>query len=423
MHMPADAPQAPILTADPQRRLEQLLAILARERWPLPAGALPTGTALVGGAVRDGLLGRMAERPDLDLIVPGDGSALACDLAERFGGSWVPLDPLRGIGRWLRRGWTIDLARREGPDLESDLARRDYSVNAIALPLEPGAPLVDPQGGQADLARGLLRAIGEANLLADPLRLLRGPRLAAELGLRLDADSETWIHRHAGRLGEVAGERVLAELERLAAAAAGGTWLERVRQLGLLTPWGAPQPEASAPAPAALDPQRASAAGLTPEESAWALPLARLASLLDGATLERLRASRRLQQRCERLRHGWGLLEGQELEAAGLGEADRLGLQTALEDDWPAFALALPTAAAQASLTRWRDGGDPLFHPRPPINGAALQRALGLTPGPALGALIAHLTQERAFGRLAASADPLAPARRWLEATGEGRRD
>ncbi|MEB3265298.1 MAG: CCA tRNA nucleotidyltransferase [Cyanobacteriota bacterium] len=412
--MPADAPDAPILTADPQLRLAQLRERLAPWRWPLPTDALPPGSALVGGAVRDALLDRLADKPDLDLIVPDDGVVLGQRLARQLGGSCVALDPDRGIGRWIRQGWTIDLARREGDSLVSDLARRDYSVNAIALPLTAESGLLDPHQGQEDLRAGRLRALGEANLLADPLRLLRGPRLAAELGLQLEPQTEVWIRHHAARLGDVAGERVLAELERLAATAAGGLGLEQVLEWGLLAPWcGAGG--AGLPAPGSLDGRRAQALGLEEPEAAWAVPLARLASVLDGSSIRRLRGSRRLEQRCADLRWGWRLLGCGGPDPAGLTEMERLQLHGRLEHDWPALLLALPLAEARISLARWRDADDPLHHPRAPIDGRSLQRSLALAPGPRLGALLHHLTHERAFGRLPDGADPLVAARDWLK--------
>ena len=252
---------------------EELWQRLLAEPWPLPLDALPAGTALVGGAVRDGLLGRLEHQPDLDVVVPGDALALARQLARAHGGSCVVLDAERSIARLVLRGWTLDLARQEGSTLEADLGRRDFTINAIALPLPAtgaaAAALVDPTGGLTHLQRRQLVAVSEANLLADPLRLLRGIRLA---------------------------------------------------------------------------------------------------------------------------------------------------LCSELEADLPALLLLLPQAAT-GLLERWRLPGDPLFHPKPPIDGRSLQRELAIPPGPQLGRLLEHLTLERAFGRLAAGpearAEALAAAQHW----------
>ncbi len=400
----------------PEALGEALRQRLAPQRWPLPLEALPGDAVLVGGAVRDAALGRLEEKPDLDLVVAADAIALARRLARRQGGSCVVLDGQRDMARLVLRGWTIDLARREGADLDTDLRRRDYTVNAIALPLATGQGVVDPNGGLEHLRQQALVAVSEANLLADPLRLLRGVRLAADLEFTIREPSLGWIRRHAARLEAVAGERVLAELEKLAMAPSGQAGLAQAWELGLLAPWGA-RPAAGITA-AQLSVEAAQRQGLSAGELAEALPLARLAWLLDGQAAARLNSSRRLQQRCQCLRH-WG----QRLAAEGLDglpESERLNLHEQLERDLPALLLGQPPAVAQQALSRWREPTDPLFHPHPPLDGRQLQQALQLTPGPRLGQLLNHLKGERAFGRLADSPTEgvLEAARRWLEDQG-----
>ncbi|MCX5948054.1 MAG: CCA tRNA nucleotidyltransferase [Cyanobacteria bacterium] len=444
--MPPEASSSPIVSAEASRQGARLSQLLAPERWPFDPALLPADTVLVGGAVRDALLGRLRQQPDLDLVVSGDAIALARSLARRIGGSCVVLDAERSMARLVLRGWTVDLARRIGTSLEDDLQRRDYTINAIALPLAAGSEPLDPTGGLADLAAGQLRAIREANLLEDPLRLLRGVRLAAELNFRLEPLTHSWIGRHHQRLAEVAGERVLAELERLAAAETGEAGLILAIRLGLLPVWGGAG-EATCPWLASLTPGHALTRGLAAEESSWALPLARLATCLDGDAVRRLRGSRRLQQRCERLGH-WRLRlqtcsqasGGSPSQSAGLpafhppgerspgslprgaleylAEAERLALQRQLEPDWPALVLLLDPADSGPLLRRWRDPADVLLHPRSPLDGGQLQAWLSLPAGPRLGRLIEHLSQERAFGRLPAAlptspADALVGGRRW----------
>ncbi len=393
------------MTCQPHQRAAALWHRLAPEQWPVPPASLPPGTALVGGAVRDALLGRLAPRPDLDLVVPGEAVALTRRLAAQLGGAVVVLDGERSIARLVLRGWTVDLARQQGENLGQDLLRRDYSANALALVLPQGAgpaTLLDPSGGQPDLAQGRLRAISEANLLDDPLRLLRGVRLAWELNLQLEPTTQAWIQRHHGRLQEVAGERILAELERLAASPGGGAGLAQALALGLLGP--AEGEEGLGARLEALQPALALALGLRDDESRWALPLARLATVLGPADLERLRASRRLRQSCQRLRLWRRRLESVAGNPEHLPEAERFALQRDLETQLPALALLADPLWARGALERWRNPHDPLFHPRPPLDGATLQARLGLPPGPRLGALLDYLSRERAFGRLAATA-------------------
>lgn len=370
-----------------------LRQLLTPHHWPLPPEVLPPGCALVGGAVRDGLLGRLGPHPDLDLVVPAGAIPLARQLARRFRGTAVLLDAERDMARVVLGPWTIDLAAQAGPNLVADLGRRDYCLNAMALPLAANAPLLDPCGGLADLAAGQIRAVGEANLLADPLRLLRGPRLAAELGFELAPATQALLARHGSTLAQVAPERVLAELEKLAHCPGGSQGLAQALGLGLLGPW---LTALGGTDPLPLLQSLRNPGPLTAPEAQAGLPLARLALLFDARALGRLRASRRWQQRCERLRHWWERLnkaQGQELP-----EAAQLQLCRELEADLPALVLLAPRAT-RGWLGRWRNPNDPLFHPKPALDGVSLQRELGMAPGPELGKLLEKLAIERAFGR------------------------
>jgi tRNA nucleotidyltransferase (CCA-adding enzyme) len=439
MHMPADPINATILARRASAH-QQLWHVLAAESWPIPLALLPPGTALVGGAVRDGLIGRLGERPDLDLVVPTDGLGLARVLAQKLGGTAVELDQERSIGRLVLKGWTIDLARQDGTSLAADLRRRDYTVNAMALRLPIGEErlaLIDPLDGLADLMNQQLRATAEANLLADPLRLLRGLRFAAELGFTLSEQTWEWILRHRASLAVVAGERILAELERLVCAADATRGVELLQRSGLLDAWK-PRPEADRPAAATahLTPEQAQLRGLSEEEIREALPIARLAALLDEASLQALHASNRLRRRCRHLRRWRQRLTTQraaQLLGAvphgfeALPEAEQLELHRQLDGDLPALLLELAPPAAKAALLRWRDPGDPLFHPQAPLDGLKLQQQLGLSPGRRLGLLLEHLTTERAFGRLPrvdpSNQESLTAARLWLQSTGDPRHD
>jgi tRNA nucleotidyltransferase (CCA-adding enzyme) len=237
MHMPGAAADGAIV--NPAEAAGLAWRRLEPERWPLPAEAFPPEAALVGGAVRDALLDRLASAPDLDLVVEGDAIKLCRQLGRRHGGSCVVLDAERSMARLVIGGWSIDLARRDGADLDADLHRRDYTINAMALPLADRRQLVDPLDGLSHLQARQLVAVAEDNLRDDPLRLLRGLRLAAELNFELDATTRSWITQHHQAIACVAGERVLAELEKLAAAPGGEPWLAQCVELGLLTPWRA----------------------------------------------------------------------------------------------------------------------------------------------------------------------------------------
>ena len=370
------------------------------ESWPVPLPLLPEETALVGGAVRDALLNRLPARPDLDLVVRSGALDLAQQLNRKLGGSFIALDEARDIARLVLKGWTIDIATREGSSLEDDLWRRDYRLNAIALPLNPARELVDPTGGLKDLAEGQLSAVREENLRADPLRLLRGPRLLAQIPLTLEARTAKWIRSLRHRLKEAAPERILAEIQKLVAGPHSDEALEQLNRLELMAPWAAHQ----------RLPTLNDAALFTAEERQEALPLARLSGLISEQGLEQLRASRALQQRCRRLRH-WLQAAGPQLEQ--LAEEDLLQLHLDLEPDLPALILQLNRAVQDTWLRRWRDREDPLFHPNFPLSGKTLMEVLAIPAGPVVGALLAHLRREAAFGRIRGQEQALQEARRW----------
>ncbi len=196
---------------------------------------------LVGGRVRDALLGRPTL--DTDLVVPAGAAELARDIADALDGTLVVLDEGRDIARvvWRHGGAVLDVARQVGGSLAADLAQRDLTVNALAVPLAQAASptaeaVIDPTGGLADLASRQLRMTSPAALDADPLRLLRVPRLAAELAFAIEPATRAAIVARADRIAEPAAERVREELLRLLAAPAAAANVADLDALGLLTP-------------------------------------------------------------------------------------------------------------------------------------------------------------------------------------------
>jgi poly(A) polymerase len=187
---------------------------------------------LVGGAVRDELLGR--NTADLDVVVDGDPAqaaravahaarrAACFALSEDFG-SW------RVVAR--EGAWQLDVEPLRGGTIEADLALRDFTVNAIAQPLLGGAQ-IDPLGGAADLRARRLRMAAPGAFAEDPLRVLRLVRLAVELDLEADAETLRCAGAHAQRLREVSPERVFMELQRIIAAAEARRGLELMSALG-----------------------------------------------------------------------------------------------------------------------------------------------------------------------------------------------
>ena len=169
---------------------------------------------IVGGAIRDAALGR--EVTDLDLAVGGDPEAAAKAIAGEGDGHAFELSAEFATWRAVARdrSWQVDATALRGETIEADLSARDFTLGAVAIPLAGGEP-IDPYGGLGDLERRLLRAIGEDSFRADPLRLLRAARLAADLELEVDPKTVALARAEARLAAEPAGERQLAELRRL----------------------------------------------------------------------------------------------------------------------------------------------------------------------------------------------------------------
>lgn len=187
---------------------------------------------LVGGAVRDRLLGRAID--DIDLVVDGDVRAAARHLALAVGGPAFALSDTHGAWRVIGpdRAWQIDLAPMRGTGIEEDLALRDFTVNAIAEPLA-GGRLIDPHDGAGDIRRHRLRMVTGASFPDDPLRVLRLARFACELGLEPEPPTILAAREHAPGIERVAAERVFAEFRRVVASDRAVHGLELMADLGL----------------------------------------------------------------------------------------------------------------------------------------------------------------------------------------------
>jgi putative nucleotidyltransferase with HDIG domain len=188
---------------------------------------------LVGGAVRDRLLGR--DTDDVDLAVAGDPKAHAKQIARDTGGAAFRLSGAFGAWRVVGPGsaWHVDLVTLRDGGIEEDLAHRDFTINAMAEPL-CGGELLDPHGGRADLERRVVRMVSERALAEDPLRALRAVRIAVELDLELDPATGRAAAVRAPEIDRVAAERVFGELKRVVCADAARRGLELMAAHGLL---------------------------------------------------------------------------------------------------------------------------------------------------------------------------------------------
>lgn len=194
---------------------------------------------LVGGVVRDILLGRALH--DIDIAVVGKAIPLARRIANQINGDFYVLDPERDAGRVLLqdedgRRLSLDFLPLQGVDIDSDLAARDLTINAMAIDLRQPFALLDPLGGAADLISKTLRACGPDSFAADPVRVLRAIRMAATFGMKIEKETRQRMRSTAKDLGQISPERLRDEFFRLLLAPKPATSLRALDLLGAIEP-------------------------------------------------------------------------------------------------------------------------------------------------------------------------------------------
>lgn len=398
--------------------------------------------------MRDALLGLRSH--DYDAVVARDGLAIAQRIAATLPGRFVHLGGKEFAAyRLVGEEDSIDLWDREETPLESDLARRDFTVNALALDLGTGG-LIDLFGGLRDLESRTLRAVGAGSFTGDPLRVLRLPRLALKLpGFSADSGTLALARLAAPAIVEVAPERVRDELALILTHAEAGRGLALLHSLDLYpglwlgTPGtgGGEQRDLALPgALAELEALPACATALLealgegeggePQEggSSWRcdLRLVRLAATFRhlGPTGEALGALERFG--------GSGYLSPREtlavhtlLEEGRLPEerVERRRFYHRLGPLWPTAALSVAAGevAAQGLEAVRRRLADLGRHAAleaagamtPPklLSGHEIQTMLGLAPGPRVGEILKAVLAAQVDGRITTREEALALAR------------
>lgn len=194
------------------------------------------GVYLVGGAVRDLLLGR--EVHDFDFALEGSGIQLARKAANKLKGDFYVLDEERDAGRVLletdKGRLTLDFTGFRGKSLEANLAGRDFTINAMALELRDPQALLDPLNGANDLQKRVLRACSEGAFEDDAVRVMRAVRMAASFKLKIEESTRAGMRAAVGKLAEVSAERTRDELLRVLLAPKPATSLRALDMLGAL---------------------------------------------------------------------------------------------------------------------------------------------------------------------------------------------
>ena len=432
---------------------------LSPQNWPFGLEWLPATAYLVGGSVRDALLGRHSDYLDLDFVLTDRVVETAQAIARHYKAGFVLLDAERQIARVVFPQGTADFAQQVGATLEEDLRRRDFTVNAIAY--DPRLDrFVDPLQGYGDLQQRSLRMVSAENLAEDPLRLLRAYRQAAQLGFSLEAETRVAVKQFAPLLNRIAAERVQSELNYLLSTAKGTPWLTQAWQDGLLQDWLPSATAQSLKFVAEIDrvtvllqetmpefagklygqvrlvssgqvPVEASAIKASGSARNW-LITAKLACLLSAKTAEAEAQLRRLKYSRTEIQAVSTVLKFlPQLFSANLVEtnqaiaipASNLNLSRreqyfffqGVGTTFPAIAVlaiaqGLAIEAIAPLIERFLNSDDPVAHSTPILTGQDLMTALNLPPGPVIGQLLAAIQLAKAEGLLSTPADALSLA-------------
>jgi hypothetical protein len=422
---------------------------------------------LVGGSVRD--RESRHHSPDLDLVVADDPAAVARDIAGRLASPWFALSARHGAYRVMGDEGHVDVAAIRGVGILDDLARRDFTINAMAMPVG-GGDLIDPFGGRTHLQEKRLVAVSEGIFVDDPLRLMRAARFCHVLGLRLDPPLETLLRSQVSELTRVSPERIATEMTLTLAKRPSAEVVRLWDQLGLLGPilpevassWddaveGGAARSAVEAALERLDHAcahlpswfRRSAGAVSerltdPIDGAWTRTVAlRLAVMTHRLPPERASAAaRRLRlsaamlsllrsisacfhdTRCssemvqEAVRSPRAAVLFMWHSAPWEPESILLAACTSGSSVGAAAADALPPQAvlgpSRKLMALWADRSAGVFS-RPPVDGETLMRELDLFPGPRLGGVLRGVRLAWEAGEVTTAGEAIGLARTLLE--------
>ena len=386
--------------------IDELETNIKFHNWSFILPLLPKGSYLVGGYIRDIILGRVIEKVDVDIVVPLNALEVGKKIADKIKSKFIILDKEREVARIILDHISIDIANQVSSTIEGDLSNRDFSINSVAFLFDKKC-LFDPLNGLKDLEHSLLRTHSEINLLNDPLRILRCFRFVSELNFKIDQKLITFIKKNKGKLFLVAEERINYEIQKIVS---GVNALDAVMLVKKFNIFGS---DILYEDPFFLDLKKINYAELNQEEKEKYLPLFFITQILDVFSLEELKFSKAEIAKAKLLRK-WHLLL-RKTNIAKFSEKNRFELHQELEMFLPTFIFYLPESLRLDWLNRWRDNDDKLFHPSNLLNGDVIKENLKIKDGPLLGKLLQYLSKELAYKRLNNFDEAIYKAKQWIE--------
>ncbi len=369
-------------------------------------GFLPTGSYLVGGYIRDIILGRETGEVDVDIVVPLNAIEIGQKIAGNIGSKFIILDEKREVIRIILNHMYIDIANQVSSTIKGDLCSRDFSINSIAFLLDKKC-LFDPLNGIKDLELSILRTHSEINLINDPLRILRCFRFVSEMNFKIDLNLISFIEKNKGKLYLVAKERINYEIQKIVHGANALCAVILIRKINIFGPDNLYENSFF------LDLQKINYEELNQEEKKIFLPLFFISQILNVEYLEKLKFSKADITKTKLLRKWHLFLMNKNINQ--VNELDRFKLHQELEMFLPSFIFYLPQNLHFDWLNRWRDKEDKLFHPSNFINGDVIKKNLKIDDGPILGELLQYLSKELAFKRLNNFDEAIYKAKQWIE--------
>jgi tRNA nucleotidyltransferase (CCA-adding enzyme) len=399
------------------------------ENLPFDLDLLPKPVYVVGGSVRDELMGRVRAELDLDLVIPTGAVAVARQLATAYRAGFVLLDAERQIARVVFPSMTVDIAQQDGENIIRDLARRDYTLNAIAYDLQTQT-IVDPHGGSQDIQQRMIRMVSKDNLIDDPLRLVRAYRQGAQLNFTIESATRQVIRELAHLATTVAAERVLAELRYLLKTPHSSQWLAAVVTDGVLSGWS-------------IEPVREDLAGRLAEIDRAIATIQVDYPALDRLLYQRLRETIAISQAemgklmailspdlqlatAQMLRLTFSSAEIQVVTTAinhlpqllrgDMSLTEQYFWFQAVGANFPvlvilAIAAGVTIDSLRDLIDRYLDLNDQVAHPTPLVSGHDLMQALQLKPSPKIGKLLVEIQLARIKDEIITHTDAIEFAR------------
>ncbi len=383
-----------------------IIQSINKNNWEFLLKELPLESILVGGYIRDLLLGTRNQLLDIDIVVPDNALDLCKRISKKFNCKFVVLDEERNVGRIIFEEFVIDIACRVGETIIEDLESRDFTINSIGFHINQ-RKIIDPQNGLIDLNHLKLNCLNKNNLIEDPLRILRFFRFYSEYNFEFEDSLINFITENKELLRKVATERIIYELRKIFKGKRSLEALLLINKIKLFD-WLQTYEDLTSDYISNLNFQN-----FTIKEVESFLPIYYLTEVLEEDAIKKLKFSRSEISKSKVIKKWKKKFINKAIDK--FTELERFELHSEMEKILPAFIFYLPFEDQTDWLLRWRDASDKLFHPKHLINGNTLKKHLKLHDGPLLGNLLHYLSKEYAFERINNFDEAIHEAGRWIQ--------